>query len=300
MDWTTRQLEQLVVVAEEQHVGRAAARLHISQPPLTQAIQRLERTLGVELLDRTGRGIRLTPAGRSFAADAAAILAAGEAAADRARRVAAGLEGAVRIGSIGSLTLGFVPDVLRAAAAELPGVSVELVQGPSRQLVEAVERGELDVAVVRRASVDEADGRHEMHPLHEEQLRLAVPAGHRLAERRRVRMAELEGEPLVALGPPGGRAEEGDALREACAEAGFVPRVVAQAVDLPGLLAWVIAGRALALVPARSEEVAGGGVRLVDVVGGEGLRIRYAAVVRRDRDAVVARVLGIMEAAGAS
>lgn len=291
MDVSARLLEQFVVVAEEEHFGRAAARLSMSQPPLTQAVQRLEREVGTALLERVGRGVRLTPAGVVFAADAAALLVAQDAAAERARRVAAGLEGVVRLGFVGSLSVGFVPDLLRRAGGQVPQVDLRLVQGSSRSLLEQVGRRTLDIAVVRAASV--GDSSLAVRHVHRERLLLAVPAGHRLASRRRVRLGDLTHEPFASFGGAGSP-ELGEPLRAACAEAGFTPRVIAEAVDLPGLLAWVIAGRALALVPAQTADFAGRDIVLHELADhADRLTLDFVAVSRPDPDAAVGRVLDL-------
>src|SRR4051812_49047631 len=115
-----RHLRYFVVVAEERHFGRAAERLHIAQPPLSQQIRRLEATLGVDLFVRTTRRVDLTDAGTAYLQRARAILASVDTAADEARRVAAGTVGHVAIGCVGSATYSLLPALSRRLAEELP------------------------------------------------------------------------------------------------------------------------------------------------------------------------------------
>ena len=138
-----RELRYFVAVAEERHFGRAAVRLHMAQPPLSQAIKRLEADLGVRLLHRTTRQVDLTPAGADYLDRARAILAAVDDAGERARRVADGVVGRLRIGCVGSATYTLLPAFARRLREDLPDVEVAFrgeMLGPAQ--VEAVSYGE--------------------------------------------------------------------------------------------------------------------------------------------------------------
>ena len=150
-----RQLRYFVAVAEERHFGRAAERLHMAQPPLSQAIRQLETDLGVLLLHRTTRRVDLTDAGTAYLARARSILADVEQASQEARRVAAGAVGHLAIGCVGSATYSLLPSLSRHLAAELPGVDFSFrgeMLAPDQ--VEALRAGEIDVALLRSPVAD--------------------------------------------------------------------------------------------------------------------------------------------------
>ncbi len=189
-----RQLRYFVTVAEELHFGRAAERLLIGQPAVSQQIRRLERELKLELFDRGPRLVRLTPAGAAFLPEARAVLAA----EDRARAVAAGL----LTGSAGVLRLATITGlgerlerVLEVFERRAPGVRVELVAMPVKERLARLADGRLDAAFVRGADARENPGL-DRHALWEEELVAAVPARHELAGRPSVTLAHLAHLPL--------------------------------------------------------------------------------------------------------
>ncbi|CAL9324637.1 LysR substrate-binding domain-containing protein [Streptomyces sp. SudanB66_2053] len=190
-----RQLRYFVAVAEERHFGRAAARLRMAQPALSQAIRRLEADVGVELLHRTTRRVDLTDAGRGYLPRARAILADVDDAVHEARRVASGSIGRLSIGCVGSATYSLLPPLSRHLAAELPGVDFAFrgeMLAPDQ--VEALRTGAIDVALLRPTV---ADPTLAVAPLRRDRLVAAVPADHRLAVRRQVRVADLRQADLI-------------------------------------------------------------------------------------------------------
>jgi DNA-binding transcriptional LysR family regulator len=246
MELTQRLLEQFLAVADERNIGRAAERLSMTQPPLTQAIQRLERAMGVKLFDRTARGVELTAAGRSFREDAGRLRAAHDAAIRRTRRVAAGLEGAVEIGFAVSLAYRFAPDLLRAGAAALPELTLHLVQTRTMHMFDAVRSGQLDMAFTR-GPVEGVDGLV-VTEVGREKTVVVLPKRHRLAQKRTVALADLRDEPLVLPSEqslPGVAAQ----MRRAFREAGVTPRIAAHTDELAGMMTYPIAGLAVCLVP---------------------------------------------------
>jgi len=246
MELTQRLLKQFLAVADERNIGRAAQRLSMTQPPLTQAIQRLERTMGVKLFDRTARGVELTAAGRSFRADAERLSAAHEAAIRRTRRVAAGLLGVVDIGFVISMAYRLAPDLLRASAAALPELTLRLVQTRPPHMFDAVRSGQLDMAFAR-GPIEGVDGLV-VTEVGLEKSMVVLPKGHRLAEKSSVTLADLRDEPLVLPSPeslPGLSAQIHTALREA----GITPRIVAYSDELAAMIAYPIAGLAAGIVP---------------------------------------------------
>ena len=159
-----RHLRYFVAVAEERHFTRAAERLHMAQPPLSQQIRQLEAELGVQLLERTRRRVELTDAGSAYLQRARAILAEVDDAADEARRVAAGLQGRLIVGCVGSATYSLLPVFARTLRAELPGIDVSFrgeMLGPDQ--VKALLGQEIDLALLRP-------------PVDEPALRLRDPA----------------------------------------------------------------------------------------------------------------------------
>jgi DNA-binding transcriptional LysR family regulator len=243
---TQRLLKQFLAVADERNIGRAAQRLSMTQPPLTQAIQRLERTMGVKLFDRTARGVELTAAGRSFRADAERLSAAHEAAIRRTRRVAAGLVGVVDIGFVISMAYRFAPDLLRASAAALPELTLRLVQTRPPHMFDAVRSGQLDMAFAR-GPIEGVDGLV-VSEVGLEKSMVVLPKGHRLAEKSAVTLADLRDEPLV-IPSPESLPELSAQIHTALREAGITPRIVAYTDELAAMIAYPIAGLAAGVVP---------------------------------------------------
>ncbi|CAL2071946.1 protein of unknown function [Streptomyces murinus] len=217
---TKRLLEQFLVVAEEEHFGRAAERLHMSQPPLSQSIQRLERGLGARLFERGPGGVSLTPAGEVFAVDARRLLDAQSAVIERVRRVASGLEGDVRVGYVTVLSHHYLPALLRAAAEELPGLRVHLHQDTPADIAEMVRSGALDLGFLRDPSNLSAEIVSEAFAV--ERIAAALPHDHRLAGADVIDLAELRDEDFV-LPAPGALPALAQQVQLACHEAGFIP-----------------------------------------------------------------------------
>ncbi|MFJ6378401.1 LysR family transcriptional regulator [Kitasatospora sp. NPDC092039] len=289
MNLSRRLLEQFLVVAQEKHFGRAAERLGMSQPPLSQSIQRLERTVGARLLDRGPGGARLTAAGKVFAADAQRLLDLQTAAVARARRVASGLEGGVRVGYVSLLSHVYLPAMLRAAAEQLPGLRVHLQHGSSAGVVDQVRGGMLDLGFVRdpgRLSDDLVS-----RVIVTERIAAALPYDHRLARAQGIDLAQLADEDFV-LPDPTALPVLAEQLRLACRDAGFTPREVAIADDLSGLFSYVSAGLCVSLAPESLQHLTVSGVRLVPLQGrASHLETAVYAIHRPDADAAVIRLL---------
>lgn len=286
---TNRMLEQFLVVAEEKHFGRAAERLRMSQPPLSQSIQRLERLLKVQLLDRGPGGVRLTAAGEVFAADAQRLLAAQSAAVERVRRVASGLEGDIRVGYVSILSYHYLPGLLRAAAEELPGLRIHLHQDFSAVLTDMVRAGTLDLGFLRDPSRLSDD--LVTTDFVDERLAVVVPIDHPLAQEGRIGLAALRDQDFVL---PDAAALPTLALQIqlACRDAGFTPRSRAVADDIPGLLSYVAAGLCVCLLPERVQEFSVPGVAFVPLRGDSPYyQTKLVAVRRPDADAGVHRLL---------
>lgn len=242
-----RHLRYFRAVAEELHFGRAAQRLLIAQPPLSQQIRQLEGELGVALLIRSTRNVELTPAGQAYLERVVTILDAVEDAADLARRVAAGTTGRLTIGCVGSATYSVLPQLVRALSELFPDVDVRVrgeMLAPAQ--LAALAAGEIDLALLRPPVVD-AGLTTEI--IRRDSLLVALPEGHRLAKRKTLAVSDLRDEDFVAhVG--GGRSVMGSFVTTLCADAGFTPRVRHEVEETSTLVTLVAAGLGVALVPA--------------------------------------------------
>lgn len=241
-----RHLRYFVAVAEELHFGRAAARLHIAQPPLSQQIRQLEAELGVVLLHRTTHYVTLTAAGRAFLDEAQRILAQVEGATRTAQRVGHGEVGRLRLGFIDSAVYGALPAVIRAYRAQFPHTRLVLRQVASPLQREALVNDRLDVGFLRPPA-PEAELAH--ITLQRESFVAAVPIGHALARRRSLTLAELAEEPFI-LFTPTIRTDFVIQARRLCQQAGFEPVVAQEVAEMQTLVGLVAAGLGISLVPA--------------------------------------------------
>lgn len=241
-----RHLRYFVAVAEERHFGRAAERLHMAQPPLSQAIRQVETELGVRLLDRTTRRVELTEAGRAYADRARAILAEVDEAAHVARRVAAGVVGRLTIGCVGSATYSLLPALSRNLSAELPGVDFSFrgeMLAPDQ--AEALRTSAIDIALLRPPAADRSLA---THFLRRDRLVVALPADHPAAGRSRVRAADLAGTDLIVHAADR-RSVMYDVVLGLLRDAGVEPRVRHQVGETSTLVTLVAGGLGAAVVP---------------------------------------------------
>lgn len=243
----TRLLQQFVAVAEELHFSRAAQRLHMAQPPLSQAIRRLEREMGLELFARTNRSVALTPAGSAFLDSARQVLLALDEGVAQTRRVAQGLEGLLTLTFINIAPYAPLLRALRGFRLACPGVAFTLQEATTREQVLALESGAADLGFMRTPGTTTPHLRFET--LLREPICVALPAGHRLAGSAQIELALLKDEAFVASPRPLGPGFH-DQLIGLCQAAGFVPRVVQQARQMQTLMALVASGFGIALLPA--------------------------------------------------
>jgi DNA-binding transcriptional LysR family regulator len=242
-----RHLRYFLAVAEELNFTRAAQRLGISQPPLTQQMKGLEAELGVALLDRSAYRIELTDAGRIFAAEAARILGDARSAVQAARRAATGAIGRVRVGFTESASFNpLVTSTLRRFRSDYPAVEVSLEEHPSTDLFVALRAGALDAAFVRPPLAPERGLTLDL--LEKEPLVVAVPSGHPLARRREVELAALAAETFI-LYPRAVRPGLADTVIAACEAAGFTPKVGQYAPQLSSTINLVAASLGISVVP---------------------------------------------------
>jgi DNA-binding transcriptional LysR family regulator len=243
-----RQLRQFVAVAEELHFHRAAARLNMSQPPLTTAIRKLEEDIGVALIERSNRTLGLTAAGRVFLEEARRTLRQAERSIAIARETAAGRVGLVRLGYVGSALYGRLPDSIRSFRATHAHVRLELVEATSARQVERIRAGMLDLGLVIPPIPDAGDLSFE--PFDEDQLAIAVPRAHPLADAPDLSVRDLADEPFVLWPAAEGRGFHLKVIR-LCANAGFVPTIVQEAHGMHSVLSLVAVEAGVAIVPQR-------------------------------------------------
>ncbi|GAB2974264.1 LysR family transcriptional regulator [Amycolatopsis acidiphila] len=236
-------LALLSALRETRNITRAAELLEVPQPTLSRRLAALAEALGAPLTEPAGRGIRLTRVGTILADTAGRALTTVEAGARQAREELEPATGHVVLGFLHLLGRRLVPSLLGGFRAQYPGVRFTLVQGSRRHILDRLATGELDLALV--APVPD-DPNLESSTLAEQDLLLCVPAGHRLAHRRRVRFAELADEAFVTLEHGYGVRQITDAL---CAEAGFEPKIAFEGQESDTVRGLVAAGLGVAVLP---------------------------------------------------
>ena len=242
-----RQLRYFVAVAERLHFGRAAAALHMSQPPLSRSIRDLEGRVGATLLARTRRRVELTPEGARFLEEAKRLLAQLERAVLEVGSIAAGAGGRLRLGFVSLADYGVLPQLLKAYKAARPGVTLALREMLSPDQATALAAGELDFGLLL-PPVAGADLEHVV--VQRERFLAALPLRHRLARKRgRLAVRELAAEAFVMVPreiAPGLH----DIVATLTARAGFAPRVAQEAIQMQTVVSLVSSGLGVALVPA--------------------------------------------------
>lgn len=287
-----RHLRYFVAVAETCHFGKAAERLHLAQPALSQAIRQLEAELGASLLTRTTRQVALTPAGHFYLVEARRILASVEQSTNGVRRVADGHRGLLRIGLTGTAAVTTLPTVARVLQDQLPEVALEVhadLLTPALSL--GLHDGDLDLALLRPPATEQGIV---VRPVSTETLVLAVAADHPLANASRVSLADLRTEDLAAYTSPDSAVNE--AVLRACHQAGFALRRVHTAPGIAVLLSLVAARLGVALVPESAQALRLDGVVYRDVVDAPSIELVVAW--REDPSGLVRSVVEVLESSG--
>ncbi len=262
--FTLEQLGSFVAVAEELHFGRAAARLSMTQPPLSRRIRLLEDDLGVQLFDRSHRAVKLTPAGRVFLADARRLLHLSHDAALSARRTPRGESGVVTVGFTATTAYSFLEHVLSAVNTELPQVELVLREMVTATQLEALGEGGIDVGMIRPPATgpDLVTA-----PLFHEPLLAALPQDHWLALREpEPAVSDFDGEPFVMYSPSEARYFY-EVLISIFRRTETAPKYVQYLSQVHSILALVKAGLGVALVPAAARVLHYRGVVLRPVTG---------------------------------
>jgi DNA-binding transcriptional LysR family regulator len=252
-----RQLRQFVTLAKTLSFRGAAERLHMTQPPLSVSLRKLEDEIGTPLFVRDTHNVRLTRAGEAALDSARSALFHADETLRIARSTATGATGNLHIGFVGSAKNTLLPRLLPPFRRDYPGVVLRFTEENNTWLVHALERGAIDLAIVRVPLARHSTIRY--RTIEQDQLVVAVPTRHRLAAKDRIRLADLADEPLIdytADAMPGLHAASATLFQEA----GITPRVVQEAVQVQTVVFLVESGLGVALVPGSTAKRAGDGV----------------------------------------
>jgi DNA-binding transcriptional LysR family regulator len=241
-----RSFQYFIAVAETLHFSRAAEKLHMAQPPLSQQIQRLEKEMGVQLFERTKRSVRLTAAGEVFLQEAYQTLAQVEQAVHAAQQADRGEIGRLAIGFVGSSAYGVLPAMIQAFRERFPHVELILRERTTVEQVQALHHEEIQIGFLRPPILDAT-----LHYLtvQQEPFLVALPGKHPLAATSPVPLPALASEPFIFV-PPKLAPGLSHQMMEMCLQAGFQPRIAQEAIQFHVIISLVAAGLGIALVPA--------------------------------------------------
>ena len=256
-------MRYFVAVAEELHFGRAAQRLHLSQPPLSQQIRKLEEIVGHELFVRTSRSVNLTAAGEAFLLRSRRVLANVQRDVDETRRIGRGEVGSLNVGFIGSGMLTTLPGIFRRYRESYPGVHLQLHESFTSRVVEGLERGTLDAGILRDS--DAVEGLH-VTTIFTEPFVAVLPATHRCAKQKSISPGALRDEPFVFYPRIAGKLAYEKPLG-IFDEYGFRPRVVQEGTHWMTILRLVGAGFGVSVAPACVQRNASDDVACVPLRG---------------------------------
>jgi LysR family transcriptional regulator, benzoate and cis,cis-muconate-responsive activator of ben and cat genes len=241
-----RHLRYFVAIGEELNFTRAAERLRIAQPPLSQQIRQLEEELGVTLLQRNSRPLRLTEAGELLLARARALLADFEVAVADVRRIGRGQAGKLNVGFVGSAMFAGLPDMIGAYREQYPDVELALDEMLAAEIADALQRRRIDVGFTRPPLLPESGVAQRV--ILEEPYVAALPRAHPLAASRAIALSELSDEAFV-LYPARPEPSVTGLIIAACQAAGFTPRLAQEVLHLQTAIGLVAAGVGVSLVP---------------------------------------------------
>jgi DNA-binding transcriptional LysR family regulator len=249
MNIELRPLRYFVSVAEELHFGKAALRLHMTQPPLSQAIQALEQQLGAALFERNRRGVALTPAGLALLPAARRLLAQAQDLAPLVQRAAAGEVGSLTLAFVSSADYSVLPPFLRAYRGAYPQVQLTLQEATSDLQLDDLLQGRIDAGLLIPPLPDKASRELDYLPVLNEPLVLALPAGLPGVKRHgKLALASLPPLPLIIF-PRAISPALYDAILSVFHDAGLTPQIGQQAIQMQTIVSLVSAGMGVALVP---------------------------------------------------
>lgn len=274
-----RQLRYFVAVAEEMNFRRAAERLHIAQPALSQQISKFETELHTELFRRTTRRVELTDSGRVLLVEGRRVLAEAQHALSAVTQAAHGELGLLRIGFVSSAALSIVPAIVLALNESWPGLHVELTESTTDPQLDGVTDGQLDVGIVREVAA--APG-VSVRPLLRERLIVAMHQTHPLAHRRSIRLSELANERFLTF-PRHRVSRLYDHIAALCHHAGFRLEAAQEAVQFPTLLGLAAANTGITIVPASLRALRLPGLRYLPLTDADAVSV-VSLICRPDRE----------------
>jgi len=288
MNIELRQLRYFVTVAEELHFGRAARRLHMTQPPLSQTIMALEEMLGAPLFERNRRGVALTAAGEALLPEARRLLEQSAGLAELVQRAATGASGRLSLAFVSSADYSVLPPTLRAYRAEYPQVEITLKEATSDLQLDDLLEGRVDAGLLIPPLPDRARQELDYLPVLSEPLVLAAPAGlPALARARAADLRKLAGIPLIIF-PRHISPGLYDAILSVFREAGITAEVGQEAIQMQTIVSLVSAGMGIALVPQSVSNLRRPGVEYLPLVQSTPL-VETGLAWRRDNASPVLR-----------
>jgi DNA-binding transcriptional LysR family regulator len=283
-----RQLRYFVAVAEEMHFGRAAARLHMTQPPLSQTIQALEAALGTPLFYRTKRSVSLTPAGAALLPEARRLLLQTEILPDLARRAASGESGRLSLAFVSTADYSVLPPFLREFREHYPQVQIDLREATSDVQLEELAQGRIDAGLVIPPLPDKAKAPLDYVPVLSEPLILAAPTGTKaLRGKGAIALGSVSDMPLIIF-PRRIAPAFHDAILACFHDAGLTPRIGQEAIQMQTIVGLVSAGMGIALVPQSVSNLKRPGVEYKALAGKSPL-VETGLAWRRDNASPVLR-----------
>lgn len=281
------QLRQFLVLAETLSFRGAAEKLHISQPPLTVSIRKLEEEFGTRLFARSTRSVKLTPAGVAVLREIRQAMLHIDRAKRHALEAEGGVRGTLRIGSVGSATISLLPRVVPSFQEKYQAAELDIHEFPSNKVLEGVERGTLDLGFVRTPVVGSYDV--DSVPMEQDRFVAAVPDRHPLANRRAIHLRELASEAFISYS----RNDSSGihfAVANSCHAAGFSPLIVHEATQIQAAVSLVAVGMGVALVPSLHARSRHDGVSFLELTGPSAtFEIGLALVFRSMNETVLGR-----------
>jgi DNA-binding transcriptional LysR family regulator len=259
-----RQLKYFVAVAEELHFGRAAERVHISQPPLSMQIRNLEDELGLQLLQRNSRNVELTEAGAVFLEEAKSVLQKLDDAVSNAQRIARGDEGMLSIGFVGPAMDTSLPKALREFRTKQPGVVLDLLEMNTQEQFDALASGKIQLGLMRLYQQDFNGFTAELFV--RESYVLAMPKGHQMTGSKRVKLSTLKNEPFIFY-PRRLHPKLYDGMLACFRNAGFTPNIIQEVKTKKTTLSLVASGIGISIVPKSSVALRSEGIQYRPIIG---------------------------------
>lgn len=295
-----RMVQQFLAVAELRSFRKAAERMHMAQPPLSQAIIRLEALLDTKLFLRTPQGVLMTPAGEMFEIEARRLMHQAATAVQRTRSTAAGESGTVRLAFISPAVFALLGRLLTSFRQQFPAVTLQFTEGSSLEVARLINRDAVDMGFLVTPAALERDVATEV--IFRDSLVAVLPVAHALASRPSIALEELADDAFVLLSATGVPTLSGQAIH-LCRAAGFEPRVTQEAVQIATVVGLVAAGLGVSLLPQSVSSLATKGVVFVEIEEAGALaQVALSVAFRRENLSSATHTLleAVQEAAASS